>query len=265
MQLLYRGRRGTVPRDHELHRDTWNTLLCEGVPISIKELVLLAADAIGARVNMDTAHQLLRCKWFLGWHIHSVSAKGVSRHYWGGGVTPGTTTNYLRGDWIETNVTDTQRGVTTSRLARVICGVEVRLLIKFTGFAISPDTWETDDNMEKDRAFFILVRYAQAHPHTRNRRGPAHRPLCPGILSDTHCLWEWTKRPNNYQRGCLRGRPWIRNKHFFGATEAAQTRRRTSEERAWYDLIQTSAISGYANVQADPDRDDSFLQSVMWC
>ena len=55
------------------------------------------------------------------------------------------------------------------------------------------------------------------------------------------------------------------NKNFFGDTEASQTRRKDLEQRAWYDLIQTSNVTRYANVQTDPDRDDAFLQSVMWC
>ena len=264
LRILYRGRRGMVAPARQVHRDTWDTLLCEGVPLSVKELVLLTADALGAPVNMDIAHTLLRCKWSLGWHVHTFSSKSVSRHYWGGGVTPRTTSNYLRGDWVETNISDTRRGVTTSRLARVICGAEVSRLAKNTGFEIPEHTWETDDNNHQDRAFFLLVRYAQSHPRA-NRRGPDHRPLCPGILQDTHCLWSWSKRPVGFQRGCLRGRPWDRNKHFFGETEASQTRRKDLEQRAWYDLIQTSNITRYANVQTDPDKDDAFLQSIMWC
>ena len=250
----------------ELHHNSWDTLLCEGVPISIRELILLTADNLGVPVNMDSAHNLLRCNWSLGWHVNSISSKGVSRHYWGGGVTPRTSSNYLRGDWIETNITDTStNGVTTSRLARIICGVKVRHLRKFTDFAIPAKTWETDFNMRKDIAVFLLVRYAQPHAHTGNRRGPNHRPLCPGILKDTHCLWSWAKRGANFRRGCLQGRPWDRNRQFFGDTEASQTARKDLEKRAWYDLIQTNDISRYANVQPDPDRDNAFLQSVMWC
>ena len=266
LSLLYRGRRGIVRANEQIHHNTWDTLLCEGVPVSLREIVLLTADILGVPVNIVNGLKLLRCSWYLGWHVHTVSLKGVSRHYWGGGVTPRTTSNYLRGDWIETNITEDHNGVTTSRLARVICGVRISNLRQRTGFEIPPKTWQTQENKEKDTVVFLLVRYAQPHASTGNRRGPNHRPLCPGNLKETHCLWSWAKRRAvGVHRGCLRGRAWDRNKHFFGDTEASQNKRKDSEERAWYDLVLTSEISSYANVQLDPDREDAFLQSVMWC
>jgi hypothetical protein len=265
LTVLYRGRRGLVRATQTLHRSTWDTVLCEGVPISLRELILLSADRLGVDVNMRNAHKLLECSWYLGWHVTNVSSKGISRNYWGGGVTPRTSSNYLRGDWVETNVTDLQNGVTTSRLARVICGVQVCRVRKVTGLELPDTTWETADNKPSDTVSFLLVRYAQGHRQAGRKRGPKHRPLCPGILSDTHCLWSWTKRGVRFQRGCLRGRAWDRNKHFFGDTDESQTIRKELEEFAWYDLIQTSEVTAYANVQSDPDRDQSFLQSVMWC
>ena len=92
-----------------------------------------------------------------------------------------------------------------------------------------------------------------------------HRPLCPGLLSETHCLWTWAKRGPAFQRGCLNGEHWNRNKHFFGSDPEAQEKRRDFESKAWYDLIQVHDIESYANVQVGPDRDQAFLQSVMWC
>ena len=72
-------------------------------------------------------------------------------------------------------------------------------------------------------------------------------------------------RPSTYRRGCLIGRHWDENKHLMGDREAIQLVRKTNEMRAWYDLIQVSDISRYVNVQNDPDREGSLLQSVMWC
>ena len=109
------------------------------------------------------------------------------------------------------------------------------------------------------------MRYAAPHPATRGRRGPQNRPLCPGLLSDTHCLWSWAKRRETFRRGCLRGVAWNRNKHMFGPDSDSQNKRKLGEERAWYDLVQASEIKSHANVQLDPDREQSFLQSVMWC
>ena len=36
------------------------------------------------------------------------------------------------------------------------------------------------------------------------------------------------------------------------------------DKLAWYDLIQISDIKNHTNVQIDPDRDNTFLQSIMW-
>ena len=266
LTVLYRGRRGMGEADRELHRDTWDTILCEGVPISLRELVLLAADRLNIGVNMPNAHKLLRCSWSLGWHVSTVSVRGTTRHYWGGGVTPATSSNYLRGDWVETNITDESNGIRTSRLARVICGVQIQGVRQaFAGFAVPPHMWETDHNRENDTVFFLLVRYAAPHPSTGRGRGPCHRPLCPGVLKDTHCLWSWAQRRANFQRGCLRGRSWDRNKRFFGNNARDQDLRKDREGRAWYDLIQSFEIVAHSNVQLDPDRNQSFLQSVMWC
>lgn len=262
---LYRGRRGTVRETQTLNRSTWDCVLCEGVPVSLRELIMLMVDRLGLEVNMPNAHKLLTCAWSLGWHVTSTSHNGTSRQYWGGGVTTNTSSNYLRGDWIETGVTDRRNGVLTSRLARVICGVQVTGVRKTTGAELSDETWETKEDKNSDTISCLLVRYAREHRNTGRRRGPKHRPLCPGILQDTHCLWSWAQRGVGFQRGCLRGRAWERNRHLFGNTDESQNIRHDLEERAWYDLIKTSEIISYANVQSDPDREDSFLQSVMWC
>ena len=154
-------------------------------------------------------------------------------------------------------------GVETSRLVRVICGVSVGKLNK-CGIILTDAQFETAENKKKGNVQLLLVRYAQRHPLTRGSRGPQHRPTCPGVLQDTHCLWEWAQRLPTYSRGCLQGVAWDQNKHFFGDTDASQLIRKESEMRAWYDLIQVSDIVSYANVQCDPDRDGAFLQSVMW-
>jgi len=266
--VLYRGRRGTVLETQELHRDTWDSLLCEGVPVSVREITHLVAHFLGVPSNLIDSQKLLTCSWSLGWHVTSIS-DGTSRHYWGGGVTPNTTSNYLRGDWIEIQGTDRHNNCTTSRLARIICGVQVRddgnvIIPPLIPAEIPDDVWQSPDNKKSRTLVFLLVRYAQPHPHVGRSRGPQHRPLCPGLLQETHCLWSWAKRPVGFQRGCLQGRSWERNKRLFGTTEVTQEIRKTAEERAWYDIIQPNEILRYANVQADPDRNDSFLQSIMW-
>ena len=154
----------------------------------------------------------------------------------------------------------------TSRLARIICGVKIDHIKKVFGRNTVDDTvWENDDCKTRDYAVYLLVRYAAPHPDCGRTRGPESRPLCPGELLGSHCLWKWYVRPSTYRRGCWRDRPWNRHRHLFGNTGQEQESRRRNEARAWYDLIKTSDITAHANVTVDWDRPDSFLQSVMWC
>ena len=44
----------------------------------------------------------------------------------------------------------------------------------------------------------------------------------------------------------------------------ADIKKSIEEKFAWYDVISTENIVGHANVTSDWDRDESFLQSVMW-
>ena len=266
--VLYRARRGTVTEAQTLHPDTWDRILCEGVPLSVREITHLVASFLHMTVNVRSAQQLLTCSWSLGWHVTTTSSDNTSRHYWGGGLTPGTTSNYLRGDWIEVAGTENYNNTVTSRMARIVCGVQVCDCAKVLvppriPEDISDDVWQTPENKKSRTLTFLLVRYAQAHPHARRLRGPQHRPLCPGVLKDSHCLWSWAKRPVGWKRGCFQGRSWQRNRRLFGNTDAAREVRKTAEERAWYDVIQSNSILHYANLQKDPDRDDAFIQSIM--
>ena len=52
---------------------------------------------------------------------------------------------------------------------------------------------------------------------------------------------------------------------LFGDTPEEQQDWKEKESHAWYDLIQTSNIISHTNVQVDFDREETFLQSVMWC
>ena len=269
LAVLARGSRGmAVP----LHPSTLDTVICAGVPLSLRELVTAVVDNLGLQVNMHNCLRVLECSWNLGWHVMCSTSCGTTRHFRGGGAVHGSTSAYLRGDWVETRITDESVDrVKTSRLCRIICGVQLKNLRKVTrlDFPVNSgddDTlaWETIENKKHDTMNFLLVRYAKPHPHVR-RRGPKHRPLCPGILQHTHCLWTWATRDPTFRRGCFVGRAWDRNKHFFGDTLESQNHRKTSEQHAWYDLIQVSDIVAHTNVQLDPDRDGAFLQSVMWC
>ena len=257
------ARRTRVAPNTIIHHDTWDAILCEGVPVSARELVAVTLVQLGLVDNETNRHKILQCKWTLGWHVTSYSS-GVASHYWGGGVTPGTTDRFRRGDWVEIGGTEEIRGVQTSRLGRVICGVQIQNIKKVFGNAVRNLTYQTDDCATKDKVVLLLVRYAMPHPDCGRARGPNFRPLCPGALKNTHCLWKWAKRRATWRRGCWNARPWDRHKHLFGATLEQQEARKKNEKLAWYDVISSDNIAGHANVTSDWDRDESFLQSVMW-
>ena len=264
---LTRGRRGLVRANDTLHIDIWDKILCAGIPVSLRELVSLSASQLGLPTDMRTLQRLLQCTWTLGWHVTDKDEFGFTRHFWGGGITPQTTSNYMRGDWVEVAGTEVCRGENTSRLARVVCGVEIKNVERIFGKPLI-DTlriWPNKSCKEGDYVVYLLVRYANAHPDTGRARGPDCRPLCPGVLRDTHCLWKWHERPANFSRGCWRARPWSRHRHLFGDTAEKQQIRNAQEARAWYDVIKSSDILKHANVTPDWDRRDAFLQSVMWC
>ena len=266
LSQLRRGRRGLVIPGENIHQDIWDRVLCEGVPVSLRELVSLAASQLGLENNNgDNLTKLLQCSWSLGWHVTAKDEDGVTSHYWGGGVTAKTTSNYLRGDWIEIAGTEQIRRVETSRLARVICGVKIGNIKKVFGAVIRDEVWENKQCKKGDYVVYLLVRYASAHPESGRRRGPNYRPLCPGELQNTHALWKWHERPITFKRGCWRQRPWERHKHLFGDTHEQQELRKDQEKRAWYDVIQSSNVIAHANVQTDCDRPGAFLQSIMWC
>ena len=265
MTRLQRGHRGLHSIGDNIHLDTWDRILCEGVPVSLREIVSLATNHLRLQDNIHNRKKILLCSWSLGWHVTARDSSGVGTHYWGGGVTPKTTTSLQRGDWVEIEGPDVCRGLPTSRLARIICGVKISNVRRIFGPEISDVVWENESCKAQDYVVFLLVRYAMAHPDVGRARGPEHRPLCPGEFHDTHCLWTWYQRPANFRRGCWRPRPWERHKHMFGETEELQNLRKEQEARAWFDLIQTRNITCHTNVREDWDRPNSFLQSVMWC
>ena len=266
MLRLRRGRRGMHAINENIHHDVWDSILCEGVPVSLREIVSFATVQLKLEDTVQNHKKLLQCAWHLGWHVTSTASDKVVTHYWGGGVTPNTTNSYLRGDWVEIQGTETCRGVQTSRLARIICGVKIQNIKRvFNKSFKRSGVWENKACFKGDYVVYLLVRYAYAHPDTGRSRGPENRPLCPGELKSTHCLWKWYNRTGNYRRGCWRERPWNRHKHLFGDTVEQQQLRKANEARAWYDFIQVSNVISHTNVQIDFDRPDTFLQSIMWC
>ena len=263
MTPLTSARRNHVAPCVMLHHDIWDAVLCEGVPVSLRELISLTLVQLQLADTQTNRHKMLQCTWTLGWHVTATSS-GVTSHYWGGGVTPNTTDRFRRGDWVEIAGTELCRGALSSRLARVICGVKIDNIKRVFENVNGENVWQNEDCEKQDYVVLILVRYAKPHPECGRARGPECRPLCPGELRSTHCLWKWHQRPATFRRGCWRPRPWERHKRLFGDTPEEQDKRHEQEKFAWYDVLSSNNIVGHTNVTSDWDRDESFLQSVMW-
>ena len=69
-----------------IHRDTWDRILCEGVPVSLRELVSLVAAQLQMVDDEQNRKRLLQCSWRLGWHVKARDANGVTKKFWGGGA-----------------------------------------------------------------------------------------------------------------------------------------------------------------------------------
>ena len=84
-QVFRRGSRGMLTHQTKLDRSTWDTVIHEGIPLSIRELVDTVVDNLRLSVEQDNAQLLLMCTWRFGWHIKSVANNGDTRNFWGGG------------------------------------------------------------------------------------------------------------------------------------------------------------------------------------
>ena len=84
IELLASTRKGLRPNQIQHNMLIFDHLLCEGVPISVRELLCLFAERV--RYPVEDSHLLLQCSWTLGYHVKSVTSKGVTRNYWGGGL-----------------------------------------------------------------------------------------------------------------------------------------------------------------------------------
>ena len=253
-----------------VHSDNWDTIVCPELLVSRKELLQLLAEKLHTSRNQIGMRKVSKCLRFIGRHVTVTTASMMRLHYWGCGTYNRVEKNGTskQQTWVEVVGTDTPSSSTrqTSRLAYVACAMYLNNIRETMGAPLPEELREVPDKDGKfNSVTFLLVRYAQAHA-SAVQRGPEHRPLCPGPLKNTHCLWTWAKRPEGHERGCFRTRPWERHKRHFGSTEDEQSRVMEGDRRAWYDLIQVTNIKNYANIQKDPDPylDEVFLQSCLW-
>ena len=210
--------------------------------------------------------KVARCIYSVDRHVTVTTVSKMKLHYYGSGTYNCVGKRSGRWQtWVEVEGFDHYGSSRrpTSRLAFLVCAIRLKNIRCAMGVPLAMELHEVEDT---DSATFFLIRYAAPHS-SAIRRGPQHRPLCPGPLDNTHCLWTWACRPESHQRGCFRARPWSRHRRYFGSSDDEQDKVRKTNLRAWYDLIQVTNITNYANVQKDPDPyldGDVFLQSCVW-
>ena len=250
------------------HSDNWDSIICPEILVSRKELLQLLAEKLHTPRNQAGMKKVASCVHSIVRHVTVTTVSKMKLHYW----CSGTYNSIGRASskwptWVEVEGHDRSRSNRlTSRLAFVVCAIHLKNLRAVMGIPLAEELCEEKKKKKPDSATFFLIRYAAPH-RSATLRGPEHRPLCPGPLKNTHCLWTWASRPESHERGCFRTRPWSRHRRHFGSTPDEQEKRMELDNRAWYDLIQVTNIKNYANVQPDPDPyldGEVFLQSCVW-
>ena len=252
------------------HADKWDTIICPEILVSRKELLLLLAEKLGTTRNQRGMTMVAKCIASIDRHVRVTTVSNMNLHYWGSGTYNCVASRSAKWQtWVEVEGYDRLGSSKrlTSRLAFVVCAVHLKNIRDNMGVALAPELHEVEaETRHPDSVTFCLIRYATPHPSATGR-GPQHRPLCPGPLKNTHCLWTWASRPESHERGCFRTRPWSRHRRHFGSTPDEQEKLKELNLRPWYDLIQVTNIKNYANVQKDPDPyldGEVFLQSCVF-
>ena len=103
-------------------------------------------------------------------------------------------------------------------------------------FAAAP--WYQPDNTEMT---FVLGRWMSPHP-TSHDRDKQHRPICPGALNINHCLWTYAES-DRARSALVDPETYGRQRHMFGRTILEQDARRTSDQNAYFCLLDVDSIS----------------------
>ena len=116
----------------------------------------------------------------------------------------------------------------------------------------------------------VLVRWFEAHPDAWGRDKMC-RPLCPGPLRETHCLWRYAvsprprrvmTAPDGSQTRCFTDQ-----KYMFGQNDDDINNAWRDEQYAYYGLIIPSSILETVSISREYDAEsmthtDSWLQTV---
>jgi len=124
-------------------------------------------------------------------------------------------------------------------------------------------------DLDSDTLRFVLGRWLTDHPDS-TRRDSTFRPVCPGPLEHTHCLWKYAKTTRPRKLMTTNGRPsaaFTACKDMFGSTHHAVYKKWDEEQRAYYTLLLTSTIVTTSQISREyipgqMDLSDAWLETV---
>ena len=148
------GRAVVLKPQDWVHTDQWDLLLCPSVLVSRKEVLLLLAERLWNLRTKKAMYQVASCPWTIGRHVAVTTSSGVRLHYYGVGT--GKVQNKFQ-TWVEVLGFDQVRSKKTSRLACVICGIQLKDFLNTTGCPIPETLRDVQGIPGRHSVTFLLV------------------------------------------------------------------------------------------------------------
>lgn len=124
-----------------------------------------------------------------------------------------------------------------------------------------------DVDMPRDTLTFVLGRWMRPHS-TSVERDLQNRPVCPGVFTINHALWEYAEAPRR-RRSLMttNGTPtnsFNNYREYFGKTHAEQRSRLSRELRAYHTIVEPHNILSTMNMCPEFSRDSDAFDESCW-
>ena len=130
--LDHHGKAISIDPSRWNHADMWDTILCPDVLVSRRELLLLVAERMQTSRNVVGMNLVAQCDWYIGRHLTLTTTSQARRHYW----CCGTYNRVGQGSrkwatWVEVEGYDGRGTRKTSRLAFLVCAIQLKNINNF--------------------------------------------------------------------------------------------------------------------------------------
>ena len=235
------------------------------------ELLDLLCQQLQLPVTIMSYHSLNNLRWTFGGKLsmsNGISYWATDRNY----EPSGESNHSRRRDVLFLAGTEAgaRAGQHNALCCQATCFITVSRLDELCNVTGVPIPHKLKNEVHRNSLTFVLGRWLTAHPESL-QRDSLGRPVCPGALQHTHCLWTFAKtpRPRKSMVDNL-GNPtshFHRFSKMFGDTPAAQRERWKSEQKAYYCLVTPSTIKTTANmsriyVTGSMVQSDDWLETV---